>query len=356
MPIINQVVAGSGGGSAQDGILYTTTGGVLTPQGLSRTDFSDITEVSAYCFYQLGNFFRLGAPVSGVLDFRNTTTIGDYAFQNSFGQTNITYADFRSVETLNANYGFDGAFNKAKLTGFDFSNLKTIGNANNIFKNTFANNTTLVGVFSFPKLEIIRGFDSTFQGDTGITFFGFPKAKVIGVSESSYQASGVLYNCSGLTGTNLNAVEEIIGNNTMSATYRNTGLLKVAFPMLTAISSNGFGTNCFETTTLTEIHFRKDAQATVESIANYSTKWGASNATVYFDLVGTLTGADGNTYTRDEYNSVYSDQHGQFQTAVAWKYNDTTYYTPAGAEPAVSDAIYSDAACTQSVTTITAIA
>ena len=354
--IINQIVAGSGGG-AQDGILYTTTGGVLTPQGLSRTDFSDITEVSTYCFYQLGSFLRLSAPVSGVLDFRNTTTIGDYAFSYSFNQTNITYIDFRSVETINANYGFERAFDGAKLTGFDFSNLKTIGTGNDVFKDTFKDNTTLVGAFSFPKLENIKGFGTAFQGDTGITFFGFPKVKVIGIVSGSDQAGSVFLNCSGLTGTNLNALETIYGTNTMNAMYKNTGLLKVAFPMLTTVPNNPFSVNCFETTTLTEIHFRKDMQATIEAVMGYSTQWGASNATVYFDLVGTLTGADGNTYTRDEYNSVYSDQHGQFQTAVAWKYNDTTYYTPFSAnEPAVSDTIYSDAACTVAVTTISAIA
>ena len=81
----------------------------------------------------------------------------------------------------------------------------------------------------------------------------------------------------------------------------------------------------------------------------------ALNTTVLFDLVTSLTGADGNTYTRQEKDST--------STATAWVYNDTLYYTSGVSdnangvnEPSVSDAIYSDAACQNSITTITAIA
>lgn len=184
-----------------------------------------------------------------------------------------------------------------------------------------------------------------------------PKLKTIGTTNSSAGFQSAFSACTSLVGTNLNALEQILGNyQQMQYAFTNTNIQVFRFPMLTSVTG-GFGTSSVFPTVTTELHFRIDAQATIEAAAGYSTKWGATNATVYFDLVGTLTGADGNTYTRDEYNSVYSDQHGQFQTAVAWKYNDTTYYTLYSAnEPAVGDTIYSDAACTQSVTTIASIA
>ena len=39
--------------------------------------------------------------------------------------------------------------------------------------------------------------------------------------------------------------------------------------------------NCYN---LTEIHFRSDMRSTVEALPGYDSKWGATSATVYFDL------------------------------------------------------------------------
>jgi hypothetical protein len=124
-----------------------------------------------------------------------------------------------------------------------------------------------------------------------------------------------------------------------------------------ALNTNSFGTvttqftNIVQSVTGCTIHFPMTIQATIGSWTNF----GGTNTTVLFDLVTSLTGADGNTYTRQEKDST--------STATAWVYNDTLYYTSGVSdndngvnEPTVSDAIYSDAACTQSVTTITAIA
>ena len=96
-------------------------------------------------------------------------------------------------------------------------------------------------------------------------------------------------------------------------------------------------------------------QSTIGSWSDVTNGFGGTNTTVLFDIVTSLTGADSNTYTRSEKDST--------STATAWTYNDTLYYTSgvsnntAGVnEPSVADTIYSDDACTTSVTTITAIA
>ena len=67
--------------------------------------------------------------------------------------------------------------------------------------------------------------------------------------------------------------------------------------------------------------------------------------------VSQLTGADTNTYTR---NPLYDTD-----SALAWRVGDVltpVYYTSGTSFPAVSDTIYSDAECTVSETTISAIA
>jgi hypothetical protein len=115
---------------------------------------------------------------------------------------------------------------------------------------------------------------------------------------------------------------------------------------------------CGSITNIT-LHFPSNTQAKVETLSGYSTTapFGATSGTVLFDLpaTNTLSGADSNTYSR---NPKYDTA-----TSLAWKvgaYGTTNftpaYYTSGTTDPSASDAIYSDAACTQSVTTITAIA
>lgn len=353
MPIINQVVKGGGGSAPAHYLTLDITNGALKKGALNNLDFSSATSIPAYGMYYA--FAHCDSAVSGRVDLSNITSVSDYGLQSVFERTDITFVDMRSLVVCNSNYGFSYAFRYTKLTGFDFSNLVEAQGGSYSFWYAFANNSTLVGAFSFPKLEIACAFNGTFS-NTGITFFGFPKLKTIGKQSNSGGMQSMFGSCRDMAGVNLNAVETILGSSHLVSAFTGTNIQVFRFPMLTSVT-RGFGTSSVFPTVTTELHFRTDAQATIEAADGYSTKWGATNATVYFDLVGTLTGADGNTYTRDEYNSVYSDQHGQFQTAIAWKYNDTTYYTPFSAnEPAVDDTIYSDAACTQSVTTITAIA
>lgn len=67
-------------------------------------------------------------------------------------------------------------------------------------------------------------------------------------------------------------------------------LTSVSFPNVSSIQSNGLGTYAFydyafqDCNALTEIHFPAAMQATVEALSGYADKWGASNATIYFDL------------------------------------------------------------------------
>jgi hypothetical protein len=103
------------------------------------------------------------------------------------------------------------------------------------------------------------------------------------------------------------------------------------------------------------VHFPLALQSTYSSDGRFTNGFSGTNTTVLFDLVTSLTGADSNTYARSEKDST--------ATATAWTYNDTLYYTSGVSddtngvnEPVVGDTIYSDAACTTAVTTISAIA
>ena len=73
-------------------------------------------------------------------------------------------------------------------------------------------------------------------------------------SVDSYGLYMAFYNCTGITGS-------------------------ISFPELTSIDNYGLYDAFYNCTGITELHFRSDMQSTIGS-----NKYGATNATVYFDL------------------------------------------------------------------------
>lgn len=126
----------------------------------------------------------------------------------------------------------------------------------NEFQNLYSSNQDITGNVEFPNLITINyyGLFDAFNGCTGITSVNFPKLTEIGTCGLNYAFCG----CTGLTGN-------------------------VEFPALISIGSNGL-LNAFLNTNITEIHFKADVKSVVEAQASYSSKFGASNATIYFDL------------------------------------------------------------------------
>ena len=124
----------------------------------------------------------------------------------------------------------DGDITRASFdVGDSFSDIKSIDDY--VLFNAFSNCTGLTGSVNFPNLTSI--------GTSGLT--------------------NAFYNCTGLTGS-------------------------VNFPNLTSVGDNALNKAFYNCTGITEIHFRADAQATIEAQSTYSSKFGATNATIYFDL------------------------------------------------------------------------
>lgn len=156
--------------------------------------------------------------------------------------------------------------------------------------------------------------------------------------------------CTNITNIGLDALREINNNCCQYMFSGCTALTRADFPALTTIqnasslgtrSTNGMFAGC---TGLLEIHFRADAQATIEGLSGYSSKFGAANCTIFFDLIGTIT-VNGVAYSRNEPNSIRVDGT---KTFVAWKdAGNNIVYTNATSEPAVDTPVYSDAGTTQ---------
>ena len=157
--------------------------------------------------------------------------------------------------------------------------------------------------------------------------------------------------CSNLRAVKFSRLDRLNYNySSFPNTFNNcTSLTTVSFPMLTYVRANAtLGNTMLSTCTGVTVRFPIALQSTIGAWSYVTGGFGGTNTIVLFDIVGTLTGADTNSYTRREYDST--------STAIAWAYNDTVYYTSGTTEPVVGDTIYSDSSCTTSVTTISSIA
>jgi hypothetical protein len=223
---------------------------------------------------------------------------GDYACQQMFlGCTSLTSANLSSLRILNNQYVIGAMFQGcSNLTSVDLSSFEMV-NANYVCASTFENCTSLTTV-DFPSLKTMQyssTFTSAFAGCTSLTRVSFYALTPSSFGSRTNQFNSMLNGCTNVT-----------------------------------------------------VHFPMAIQATIGSWSAVTGGFGGTNTTVLFDIVTSLTGADSNTYTRQQKNST--------GTATAWTYNSTVYYTSGTTEPTVGATIYSDSACTTAVTTISAIA
>lgn len=126
-----------------------------------------------------------------------------------------------------------------------------------------------------------------FNGCTGITSVDLSSLTAV---SGDFAMTGCFQSCTGLTSVDLSSLTTLSGSTPMSNCFNGCiGLTTISFPALTSISNDAFGEYSWDyifsgCTSLTEIHFRADMQATIEALPGYADKWGATNATIYFDL------------------------------------------------------------------------
>ena len=276
MPIINQIVKGSGGSAPAHYIEKTVD---ANGQLVGGNTFIDLTNTNKIGNYQLAYAYYGNANLTSI-DFLDVTELGDsalaYCFYNCTGIIgNIVVEKITTASTVAFGYAFYGC--------------------------------TGISSVVFKALNLIAAatiFNRCFQSCTNLTSLSFPALNSTSFGSITNQFNNMLMGVTGCT-----------------------------------------------------VHFPSNLQSVIGSWASVTSGFGGTNTTVLFDLPATytLTGADSVTYTR---NPKYDTA-----TALAWKvgaYGTTNftpaYYTSGTTDPVVSDTIYSDAACTTAVTTISAIA
>ena len=232
----------------------------------------------------------------------------------------------------------------------------------------FLTNNSVITDVLLPKLSLIQGGKTSgdgagkfmFQNCSALTNLDVRNlTRLVKGSGGSGTTNGVctsmLLGCTSLVTQKFQSLSSISQGALYYGFYGCTSLQSVWFYALSSIETNAL-TGMFKECTNVTVHFPMALQASYASDSRFTGGFGGTNTIVLFDLVTSLTGADTNTYTRQEKDST--------STATAWNDgNDTLYYTLGVSdntngvnEPSVGDTIYSDAACTTAVTTIDAIA
>lgn len=78
-------------------------------------------------------------------------------------------------------------------------------------------------------------------------------------------------------------VTNITGDNS-DVFFGNRDITLVSFPSLTTVEQQSITTIFQSCDNLTEIHFKTSIKSIIEGLDGYSSKFGATNATIYFDL------------------------------------------------------------------------
>ena len=156
--------------------------------------------------------------------------------------------------------------------------LGTVDDTGAVSRTTISNALDFSGITSFT--------DYALSGKFMYSMFS-PKQDVEFPDLTSIDSSGMSYafrDCTGITSLSFPALTSI-GQNGMNYAFRNCEKLEsISFPELTQVTSPFNNYTFGGCSALTEIHFRADMQATIEALPNYSTKFGAPNASLIFDL------------------------------------------------------------------------
>lgn len=222
------------------------------------------------------------------------SSAGQLALPNRSGT--ISFDGVKSVAAYALAYKF---YRNAGLTGATFPDLTTISTSTALAY-IFSTCTHMTSV-AFPNLTTVSGTTACqylCYGCTALTSASFPKLATIGVTSNSVNNRNFYYafnNCSKLTEVRFPLLTHIYCNGTAANqgtfAYAFNKTVKLYFPKLATIGKGTSYSNetaaksiFYSCSGITEIHFASANKTAIEASAGYSTKWGATNATISFDL------------------------------------------------------------------------
>ncbi len=226
--------------------------------------FTGIERINSNAFWYLLNN---NPNVTGDLSFTSLRTVENMHY--SFKSTNITSASFPALVDILQTQAFMSCFE-------DCNYLQTL---------SFGALQSIYAPSGSNRSDIFFKICYTTNPNPSLTAVYFPFLTTIGVNVSSAFQSA-FGNQINLTTVNMPLLTGIYSDYVFQNAFSGcTGLQSISFPSLTTITKSNVFTDAFNGCTgLTEIHFKASIQSTIEAQTGYSSRWGASNATIYFDL------------------------------------------------------------------------
>lgn len=289
-------------------------------QSITKVDCPKCTHVGQNCFFgcyaldeinlpsltivENGSIGGISGAFNGVaprtLNLPNLIEIKDYGFsakdatESTFTST-VEY-EFPSLQVI-GNYAFyrrpigaviatgvlsigNYAFSASHLQSINYPNVITVGNRafeKNNFTAAIFPMATSVGGYCFSSCKnldtVVLASATTvgpgaFENCSALIDISLPKVIIL--------RNGMFYKCTNLLNVSCSNVEEIEDN----AFNGCDALLELSFPSAVTIADNAFA-GCKR---LGKIHFSGRNESVIKLLNGYPSNFGATNATVYFDL------------------------------------------------------------------------
>lgn len=263
--------------------------GRFQSNNITSVSFPDLTTISGNSalygtFWFARNLTSFSAPL-----LTSITTAS--ACNGAFKQTNLQSINLPELETISTNgyYCCQEMFSQATInmtSALTFPKLKTISGEYAVSEMLYGSGTFPI---SFPELTTMSGGNcgQKMLAYSNCTSLSMPKLTSISGDNIWQEFLNNNFKITTLTFPELTTVNGYLALSNAFGSMNS--LTSVSFPKLTTITgTNPFGSNfsgMFNySTALTEIHFKSDMQSTISAITGYANKWGATNATIYFDL------------------------------------------------------------------------
>lgn len=303
----------------------------------------------------------LSAGVGANLVFEGVKDIASNALDRRFEEKGcISTVSFPNLEKISGESALFLAFtnNSQKLVGVNFPVLTDIC-ANSACEDAFSYCEVLTqsGLDNLKSISGKMACSHMFDCCYAITNTGLGQLREI----NGYLSCAAMFSfCKNIVDISLDNLETINGDSACRLMFSSCTSLTVAnFPRLTKVEGTAPMDDMFKNcANITEIHFRYDMKSTIEALEEYSNKFGAENATIYFDLACaelevTPTPADATVTFYDENGTEIPNPTVTEVNKYAWVIGSDVFYTDKEI-PSIGDAVYDSEGnlMTQTVTSI----
>lgn len=227
-----------------------------------------LAEISA----QLNEIKQIKTDIKSAINTNEILITEDTPFSEYASKINQSITVY-NIDNLIGELNANGELLAPTEKVLSFAGITTINNLQHRFWGANLSKILFGGVTN------ITGDNSdAFFGNNDITSLSFPS-----LTDISGNCARMFWGCSSLQSVSFPSLINISGNCTEMFNSCSS-LQSVYFPSLTTVEQHSITSIFYGCNDLTEIHFKTSIKSIIEGLDGYSSKFGATNAIIYFDL------------------------------------------------------------------------